>query len=202
MDARDSHLSKSGPCWCLFLIGESRIPHCGCRNLQRALQLLAGMSWQIQEGVNVGHTDSLWTVSNFYNVIACTNFSLLQHAKVESWSVMFYEQGWHARLIHANANAVARHAWLRYFKLSATDPVAIADANLAIRKSLDGEVFSELAENKITAAQKALPVMVRIHLVDEYGALLPTMTGEIGLCIAIDIELAHHSPSGNRRFPD
>ena len=25
-----------------------------CRNLQHALQLLAGMSWQIQEGVNIG----------------------------------------------------------------------------------------------------------------------------------------------------
>src|SRR5580704_15636810 len=85
MDTRDSHLSKSGPCWCLFLIAESRIPHrsfraqvllehclertlptlAKCRNPQRALQLLAGMSWQIQEGVNLGHGDSLWTVSNF-----------------------------------------------------------------------------------------------------------------------------------------
>jgi hypothetical protein len=46
------------------------------------------MSWQIQEGVNLGHADSLWTVSNFYNIIACTNFSLLQHAKVKPSSVM------------------------------------------------------------------------------------------------------------------
>src|SRR5271157_5853932 len=79
MNIRDSHLSKAGPCRRFFLIGESRIPrrsfgaqvlleHClertlptlaKCRNPQRALQLLAGMSWQIQEGVNVGHTDSL-----------------------------------------------------------------------------------------------------------------------------------------------
>ena len=94
------------------------------------------MSWQIQEGVNLGHTDSLWTVSNFYNVIACTNFSLLQHAKVESWSVMFYEQGCHPRFIHADADAIARHAWLRYFKFSTTDAVSIADAHLVIRKSL------------------------------------------------------------------
>src|SRR5580700_5398899 len=27
LDTRDSHLSKSGPRRCLFLIGESRIPH-------------------------------------------------------------------------------------------------------------------------------------------------------------------------------
>ena len=115
---------------------------------------------------------------------------------------MFHEQGWHARFIHANADAVTSHAWLRYFKFSATDAVSIADAHFVIRKSLDGEVFPELAESKIVAAQKALPVVVRIHLVDEYGAVLPTVTGEIGLRITIDIELAHYSPSRNRRFPD
>ena len=115
---------------------------------------------------------------------------------------MCYEQGWHPRFIHANADAVARYAWLRHFKYRITNAVSIADADLVIRKSLDGEVFSELAESKIIAAQKALPVVIGIHLVDKYGALLPTMTGEIGLRIAIDIELAHHSPSLNWRFPD
>src|SRR6266576_1062348 len=96
------------------------------------------MSRQIQEGVNLGHADSLWTVGNFYNVVARPNFSFLQHAKVESWSVMRYEQGCHPRFIHANADAVARYARLCHFKLRVT----------------------------------------------------------------IDIELAHHSPSRNRRFPD
>jgi hypothetical protein len=44
--------------------------------------------------------------------------------------------------------------------------------------------------------------MVRIHLVDEYGAVLPTVTDEIGLRITIDIELAHYSPSRHWRLPD
>src|SRR5580704_17374076 len=145
------------------------------------------MSWQIQEGVNLGHPDSLWTVSSFYNVVARPNFSFLQHAKVESWSVLRYEQGCHPRFIHANADAVARYARLCNFKFSISDAVSIADAHLVIRKSLDGEVFSELAVSKIVAAQKALPVMVRIHLVNEYGALLSAVTGEIALRITIDI---------------
>jgi hypothetical protein len=142
------------------------------------------------------------TLSNFYNVVARPDFSLLQHAKVESWSVMCYEQRCHPRFIHADADAVARHSWLRYFKYRAANAVSIANADFAIKKSLDGEVFSELAESKIAAAQKVLPVMVRIHLVDEYGAMLPAVAGEISLRIAIDIELAHHSPARNRRFPD
>src|SRR5579863_1255690 len=222
VNIRDSHLSKAGPCWRLFLIRESRIPyrsfraqvlleHClertlptlaKRRNPQRALQLLTRGSRQIQESVNVGHANSLWTVSNFYNVVARPNFTLLQDAKVESWSVMCYEQGWHTRLVRANAHAVARYSWLRYFKYCTTDPVSISNADLVVRKSLDGEVFSELAKSKIVAAQKALPVMVRIHLVDEYSALFPAVTSEIRLGVAINIELAHHSPSRNRRFPD
>jgi hypothetical protein len=44
--------------------------------------------------------------------------------------------------------------------------------------------------------------VVRIHLVDGYGAVLPAVTREIGLRIAIDIELAHHSPPDYWRFPD
>ena len=63
---------------------------------------------------------------------------------------------------------------LRYFKYRITNAVAIANADLIIRKSIDGEVFSELAVGKIVAAQKALPVMVRVHLVDEYGAVPPS----------------------------
>jgi hypothetical protein len=115
---------------------------------------------------------------------------------------MRYEQGWHTRFIHAEADAVACYAGLRHFKFSTTDAVAIANADLVIRKTFDGKVFSELAESKIVAVQKALPVMVRVHLVDEYGAMLPAVTGEIGLRVTIDIEFVHHSPSIHWRFPD
>src|SRR5271166_5222745 len=222
MNIRDPHLSKAGPCWCLFLIGESRIPHrsfgaqvllehclertlptlAKCRNPQCALQLLAGMSWQIQKGVNPGHTDSLWTVSNFYDVVARPNFSFLQHAKVESWSVMCNEQGCHPRFIHANANAVARYAGLCYFKCRITNAVAIANADLVIRKSLNSEVFSELAEDEVTTCENALPVVIGVHLINKNGALLPTMTGEIGLGVANKVELAHPLSSLNWTFPD
>jgi len=160
------------------------------------------MSRQIQEGVNLGYADSLWTVSDFHNVVACPNFSFLQHAKVKSWPVLRYKQGCHPRFIHANADAVARYAGLRHLKCRAANAVAIADADIAIRKSLDREVFTELTEDKIFTSKKAFPVIIRIRLINKNGALLPTVTGEVGLRITIDIELAHHPPSRNRTFPD
>src|SRR3954447_22677343 len=110
------------------------------------------MSRQIQQGVHIGHTHSAWSIGSFHNRVVCTNFSLLQHAKVESRPVMFYQQRGHPRLIHADADPVTRHARLRHFKFSITDPKAIADADLVIRKSLHGEVFPELTEYEIVAA--------------------------------------------------
>src|SRR5215831_11116649 len=115
---------------------------------------------------------------------------------------MCYQQGWHAGFIHADADAVARHARLCNFEYSISNAVSITNADLIIVKAFNCEVFSELSETKITAAQKVFPVMIGIHLVDEYGALLFTVTSEIGLSITIDIQLARHSSSLNRRLPD
>jgi hypothetical protein len=44
------------------------------------------------------------------------------------------------------------------------------------------------------------PISVRIRLVDKYGALLSTVTSEIRLRIAIDIQLAHHPSSLDGNF--
>src|SRR5215472_8461815 len=160
------------------------------------------MSGQVQKTVHVGHGDTLRTISDFHDVIARPNFSFLQHAKVKPGSMMGYEQGWHTGLIHADAHAVAGHTRLRYFEHGTTDTVLIAYRHLVIRKSLDREVFSELTESKIRAAEKAFPVMVGVHLVDKYGAMFPSVTSQIALRVTINIELAHHAPSGNRKFPD
>ena len=113
-----------------------------------------------------------------------------------------YEQGWHPRFLHANADAVARHARLCHFKYRATDAVSIADADLAIRKFLNREIFSELAEDEILTPEKTFPEPIRIHLINENGALLPAVAGEVALPIANHVELAHHFSAFHWRFPD
>src|SRR5437764_1450803 len=118
------------------------------------------MPWQVQETITLSNSDLLRTVSDLYNLIACTNFPFLQYAKVKSWSVMGYEQGWHPRFIHANADAKAGYARLGHFKFSGTDSISIADAHLAIRKPFDGEVFSELAKDEVVTSKNVLPVAI------------------------------------------
>jgi hypothetical protein len=160
------------------------------------------MSWQIQQSIHLGYRDPFWTIADFCDDIAGTNFTFLQHPEVKSRSVVCDKQGGHSRFIHADANAVARHARLCYLKYCITNAVSITDANFVISKSLHCEVFAELAETEIITHKKALPVLVRVHLVDKYRTLLPTMTGEIRLPIAIDVELAHHLSSVDRKLPD
>jgi len=116
--------------------------------------------------------------------------------------MMGYEQRRHTRFVHADADAVAGHAGLRDFKYRITNAVSITDADLIVWKSLNREVLAELTECEIIAPKKALPVLIGIRLVDKYGALFPTVTCEIRLRVAIDIELPNGPPPFNREFPD
>jgi hypothetical protein len=112
------------------------------------------------------------------------------------------KQRWHTRLVHADADPIARYARLCYFKYRLTNAVAVTDADLVISEFLNSEVLAELAKTKVAAPQKPFPISVGIHLVDKYGALLPSVTGEIPLCITINVELAYHPPPFDRKFPD
>jgi hypothetical protein len=101
---------------------------------------------------------------------------------------MLDQQSRHPGLIHTYAHAVAGHTRLRHFKQRPTDPIAVANADLAIGQPLHGEIFSELPKGEIAPIQFTLPVVIRIHLVDKHGAVLSTVTGQITLCVAIDVE--------------
>jgi hypothetical protein len=115
---------------------------------------------------------------------------------------MCYEKRRHTRFIHADADAVAGYSRLCHFKYRVTNAVLIANAYLVVRESLNCEVFSELAEDEVTAREDAFPVMIGVHLINKNGALLPTVTSEIALRIANNVELAHHSSVIHGRFPD
>jgi len=112
------------------------------------------------------------------------------------------EQGGHARLIHAYADAVAGDARLRHFEDCVADAISIADADFVIHESFDCEVFSELAEIKISATEELLPVAVGVHLIDKDGAMLSAVTGEISLAISVNVEFADHPAAIDWRFPN
>jgi hypothetical protein len=44
--------------------------------------------------------------------------------------------------------------------------------------------------------------MVGIDLIDEHGAMLAAMPGQVPLSVTVDIESTHHARAFNRRLPD
>ena len=44
--------------------------------------------------------------------------------------------------------------------------------------------------------------MIGLHLINKDCALLPSVTRQVALAVAIDIELAHHPPSLSWTFPN
>src|SRR6516165_9797298 len=160
------------------------------------------MFWQVQQSIHFRDCDLFWAIGNSYDLVARTNFSFLQHAKVKSWPSVCDKKRRHARLIHSDADAVTGHAWLCDFEYGIPNAVSITNAGFVIGKSFHSEILSELADSKIIAPKESLPVLIRLHLVDKHSALLTTVTGEIGLPITIDVQLAHHPPPLHRKLPD
>jgi hypothetical protein len=61
---------------------------------------------------------------------------------------------------------------LRYLEGSGADLVAVADADLVVTKSFNGEVLAELSVDEVALAKLAFPIAIGVELVDEHGALL------------------------------
>ncbi len=157
---------------------------------------------QVEERIDVCDGQVFGAIGDLHNFVAGSDLTLLQNTEIKSGPVMCDKKGRHTRLVHANANPVAGYAWLRDLKHRATDAIAVSDADFIVEKIFDSEIFSELPEGEICAAKLLLPVVIGIHLIDEHRPVLSTMTNQICLLIAIDIELADHSPPLNREFPD
>ena len=120
--------------------------------------------------------------------VAGADLAFLEDAQIEARPSAGGQERSHLRLVHANPNAVAGGPRLRHLEQSSPDPVAVADADLVIGQSLDGEVLAELPVSKIATVQPFLPVAIRLDLVDENRSLLAPVAVEIALAVAFDVE--------------
>jgi hypothetical protein len=101
------------------------------------------------------------------------------------------QQRRNARVVHAKADAVTGDARLGDLEQRGADPVAVADADLVVAQPLHREVLAELPIDEVASSQLVLPVAIRVDLIDEDGALLTAVPGEISLAVAVHVELAN-----------
>jgi len=115
--------------------------------------------------------------------------------------VVRYQQGRHARLIHANADAVAGDAGLRHLEKRAADAITVANADFIVGQAVNGEILAELAKGEVASSELFFPVVVGVYLINENGALLPAMTGEIALAVTVNVQPPDRAPALDRALP-
>jgi len=91
---------------------------------------------------------------------------------------------------------------LRYFKKRSPDSVAAADTHCIVCQSLNREIFAELPEGKIVAAQLTFPIPVGIDLVDQNRSVLAAMPGEVALAVTVNIQPPNQAPALDWFLPD
>jgi hypothetical protein len=114
--------------------------------------------------------------------------TFFKDSEVEARTAVTGEQRRHTRLVHADTDAVARHPWLCDLEQSGADAIPVADAHLVVAQPVDGEIFTELAEDEVVPVQLLAPVAVRVELIHVHCSLLAPMTGAITLAVAVDIQ--------------
>ena len=141
-------------------------------NPKRSEQLLARVPGQVEQRVDLRDRHLLRAGGELDDLVSCLHVAFLEHAEVEAGAAVGDEQGRDARVVHPDPDAVTGDAGLRDFEDGGADPVAVADADLVVAQSLDGEVLAELAVDEVGSSELAFPVAVGVDLVDEDGALL------------------------------
>src|SRR5580658_11297189 len=102
------------------------------------------MARQIKQAVDFRHGDLLWPVGYLHDFISGTDFPFFDDAEVKPRALVGNEQAGHLGLTHANADPVAGNSRLGYLEQCTANAVTVADADLVIGKTLDGQVLAEL----------------------------------------------------------
>lgn len=99
---------------------------------------------QIQQRVDVGHTELVAATAGAHDLVAGANLALGDDAEVEARTMLRDKQIGHLGLIQAHADPKAGDARLGDFEFGAANAVAVPDAYFVVTETRYGEVLPEL----------------------------------------------------------
>jgi hypothetical protein len=91
----------------------------------------------------------------------------------------------HPVLVHPNADAIAGNARLSDLEQRGADLITVADTHGIVGQPFDREVLAELSVDEVGPLQVLLPIAIRFDLIDEDGALLTPMPGQVALAVSL-----------------
>ena len=104
---------------------------------ERPEQLLARVSREVEERVDLGHRHQLRAGRELDDLVTGLHVAFFQHAEVEAGPAVGDEQRGNARVVQPDPDAVAGDTGLRDLEDGGADPIAVADAD-ARRRSVPG----------------------------------------------------------------
>ena len=140
---------------------------------------------RIEKRVDLCDSHSLVRLSHLHDFVASTHLAFPENAEVEPRPSTRCQQSRHPGLVHPNADAIAGNTRLGDLEQRAADLITIANAHAIIGQSFDREVFAELSVYEVAPLQLLLPIAIRFDLVDEDGALLASVPGQVALTISV-----------------
>jgi hypothetical protein len=106
-----------------------------------------------------------------------------------------------ARLTEAHAEAIAGDPRLGDLNNHLANLVVIANAYLVIGQAINSEVLTKSTRLQVVSAEFGGPVVVGGEL-HQHSAVLSSVSIEITLTVAVDVEPANHARPVNRCFPN
>ncbi len=156
------------------------------RDAQRPDELVAAVAGQVEQRVDLGHRHPLGLSGHLHDLVAGPHLALGQHPEVEAGPVASHQQRRDLRVVQPDTDPVAGDPRLGHLEDRVPDPVPVPDAHLVVRQAFHGEVLAELPEHEVVPAELALPVPVRVELVDQDGSLLATVPVEVALPVPVE----------------
>ena len=126
------------------------------RDPQRGAELGRVPSGQVEQRVGVGHGQRVRTGAGLDDRVPGLDVPLGDHPHVEARPVVADQERGQFGLTGPQAHPVAGDARLRDLELGLADAVAVADADLVVGQTVDGEVLPELAVGEVVAAEVLL----------------------------------------------
>src|SRR5262249_35566232 len=143
------------------------------------------MIGRIEESVYLCNGHSLPCLSHLHDFVAGAHLALPQDAEVKPRPSTGCQQCRHPGIVHTNADAIAGNARLSDLEQRAADLITVANTHNIVGQSFYCEVLAELSVDEVGPLQLLLPIAIRFDLVDEDGALLSPMPGQVALAVSL-----------------
>jgi hypothetical protein len=167
-----------------------------------AIRVFGGERICAIEVQDVGDGDGGGVMVQRQEFIACADLAFAHDGDIVAVAAALVKAADHLIGAEADAQFVAGHARLGDDDFGGADGEAVADVDVGLERTFEGEVLAEDAGRQRKAGELCLPVFVVRDGVAVDGFLGAAVHGEVRLAVAVEVEGAESDAAGDRLLKD